>query len=33
VRNTFLVPDENDTALPLADDAKTVVRANWLVLA
>tara|TARA_R110000868_G_scaffold161100_1_gene391025 strand:- start:172 stop:273 length:102 start_codon:yes stop_codon:yes gene_type:complete len=33
VINTFLVPDENDTALPLAEDAKTVVRANWLVLA
>jgi len=31
--NTFLVPDENDTALLLADDANTVVRANWLVLA
>jgi hypothetical protein len=30
--NTFLVPEENDTALPLAEDDKTVVRANWLEL-
>jgi hypothetical protein len=30
--NTFLVPDENDTALPLAEDANTVVRENWLEL-
>jgi hypothetical protein len=30
--NTFLVPAENDTALLLLEDAKTVVRANTLVL-
>jgi hypothetical protein len=30
--NTFLVPDENDTALLLFEDDKTVVRANTLAL-
>jgi hypothetical protein len=32
VINTFLVPAENDTALLLFEDAKTVVRANTLAL-
>jgi hypothetical protein len=30
--NTFLVPAENNTALPLFEDAKTVVRAKTLAL-